>query len=70
MLQVIEVKTLITLAVRTHPNPCVPNAPEPLLPLLFACRLCYSGYVGTSVLQVGLCAREDELARNELLRLA
>ena len=39
MLQVIEVKTLITLAVRTHPNPCVPNAPEPLLPLLFACRL-------------------------------
>ena len=25
------------------------------------------GCVGTSVLQVGLCAREDELARNELL---
>ena len=25
------------------------------------------GGVGTSVLQVGLCAREDELARNELL---
>ena len=35
MLQVIEVKTLITLAsVRTHPNPCVPNAPQPLFGLL------------------------------------